>query len=80
VGKLDQVVRSRWDGRLEVWFLGRGDRIIDRMLVTRSRWWPRLVIMLEVMVRRGQASLVLLPGGWEVWVPADRVRVTYTGR
>jgi len=76
--KPDLVIRSRQDGRLELWFQGRRGRVIDRVVKTRGHWWPRLVIMLEVMVRRGQASLVLLPEGWEVWVPADRERVTYT--
>ena len=75
--KPDQVVRSRGDGRVELWFQGREGRVVDRVVKTRSQWWTRLVIMLEELVRRRRATLILLPQGWEVWVRGDREPVKY---
>ena len=75
--KPDLVIRSRQDGRLELWFQGREGRVIDRVVKTRSHWWTRLVIMLEELVARRRATLILLPQGWEVWVRGNRERVKY---
>ena len=75
--KPDQIVRSRSDGRLEVEFRGGQGRVVERVLRTRSRCWPKLVIMLEELVARRGATLILIPRGWEVWVRGNRERVKY---
>ena len=72
------VVRSGVDRRMRFSFRRADGFVVERVVRLRGQWWVKLVIMLERLVARRRAYLVLLPGGWEVWVPADRGPVGYT--
>ena len=70
-----QTVTSQTDGRLLLTFHHRHGHIVERVVRPRSVWWLKLFVILQFLVRRDRAHLLLLPERWMVTVDGGRMPV-----